>query len=330
MKKLYFTIMVLFGFLIFAFFKASTPKENNHIPSIGILQLTSHPALDEIHRGIIDTLKENGYVNKKNIKINFLNAENDQSNLNTMSNKFVNDHVDAAVGIATPSAQALKNATSNIPIVLGAVTNPKNSGLVKNNLHSGNNVTGVSDQAPIGQQLSLINKIMPDIKSIGIIYTSSDPSATIQMKQFKKLAEKRHLKVHVSSISSLNDLSQVTKSLVSNVDAIYIPTDNTVASGLNNIRQITTEAKVPIFPAAETMIADGGLATVGLSQYKIGQETGKMVVSIIKDKKDPKEMPIKFITKGKLILNQKQASKLGIKFPKQLVQEAKEKGEIIK
>lgn len=329
MKKLYGTISVIFAFLIIAFFSNNNHTKQNEIPRVGILQLMSHPALDEINHGINDSLKKAGYKDGKNINIEFLNAENDQSNLSTMSNQLIQKNSDVVVGIATPSAQSLANVTKKTPIILSGVTDPKGSGLVKDNVHTGNNVTGVSDQAPLDQQFELIHQIMPNLHDIGIIYTSSDPSATTQTRQFKKIAEQNHIKVHLASISSLNDLTQVTRSLIPNVQAIYIPTDNTVASGLNNIKSMTTEANIPVFPAAETMMKDGGLATIGLSQYDIGRESGKMIVAIIKHKKQPEKTPIKFIKKGKLIINLKQADKLHIQIPQKIIDKAKKQGEIL-
>lgn len=329
MKKLYGAVSIIFIFLVVAFFTTNTKAKHNNIPRIGVLQLMSHPALDEINRGIDDTLKKSGYKDGKNINIDFLNAENDQSNLSTMSNQLIQKNDDIVVGIATPSAQALANVTKKTPIVLSGVTDPKGSGLVKDNTHTGNNITGVSDQAPIKKQFELIHQIMPELKDIGIIYTSSDPSATTQMKQFKKVAEESRIKVHLGSISSLNDLTQVTRSLIPNVQAIYVPTDNTVASGLNNIKAITTQSKTPVFPAAETMMKDGGLATIGLSQYEIGRQTGKMIVDLLKNNKKPSNTPIKFIKDGKLIINMKQADALHIKIPQKLIDQAKKKGEIL-
>ncbi|GKQ43210.1 ABC transporter substrate-binding protein [Companilactobacillus sp. RD055328] len=330
MKKLYATIAIIISFLLVAFFTTNDTTKNNKIPRVGVLQLMSHPALDEINKGINDSLKKSGYENGKNIHIDYLNAQGDQSNLNTMSNQLLQKNADVLVGIATPSAQSLANVTKKTPIVLSGVTDPKKSGLVKNNIHTGNNITGVSDQAPLDQQFELIKKIMPELRNIGIIYTSSDPSATTQMKQFKKIAEANNIKVHLASISSLNDLTQVTRSLIPKVESIYIPTDNTVASGLNNIKDITTQANIPVFPAAETMMKDGGLATVGLSQYEIGRQSGEMIVDILKHNKQPNKTPIRFIKKGKLIINLKQAKALHMKLPQSVINEAEKKGEIIR
>ncbi len=220
MKRLYGLIAILVVFLGFAFVseshkEAATTKE---VPTVGILQLLSHPALDAIHKGIIHGLAEEGYHVGKNVKIDFQNAENDQSNLKTMSARFVNENADAMIGIATPAAQALANASSTTPVVLGAITDPEGAHLVKNNNHPGNNVTGVSDQAPLAAQLKLIQKIMPNMKTLGIIYTSSDDSATAQYHQFAALCKKEHVNLKAYSIANTNDLNQVSQEMVSQVE----------------------------------------------------------------------------------------------------------------
>lgn len=192
MKRLYGLIGILVLFLGFAFVheQQQDAAQQQAVPTVGILQLLSHPALDAIHKGIIHGLAEEGYHVGKNVKIDFQNAQNDQSNLKTMSARFVNEHAAAMIGIATPSAQALANASSKIPVVLGAITDPKGAKLVKDNQRPGNNVTGVSDQAPLAAQLNLMRKIMPNLKTVGIIYTSSDDSATAQYHQFVAICQK--------------------------------------------------------------------------------------------------------------------------------------------
>lgn len=331
MKRLYALIAIIVIFLGFAYVgEGGTGKPATVAkPTVGILQLMSHPALDAIHHGIIHGLKEEGYRPGKNIKIDFQNAQNDQSNLMTMSNRFVNEDADATIGIATPSAQALANATSKIPIVLGAVTDPQGAGLVKNNQRPGHNITGVSDQAPLKEQLGLIKQVMPKMKTLGIFYTSSDDSAAAQYKQFKTLCAQEHIRLKAYSISNTNDVDQVSQQMVQNVDAVYVPTDNTVASAMQTLIKNSNAAKIPVFPAVDTMVKSGGLATYSINQYKLGVLTGKMTAAILKGKK-PANTPVKFIRHGDLILNMKEAKRLGITFPSSLVKEAQKKGEIIK
>lgn len=329
MKRLYGLIAILVVFLGFAFVseshkEAATTKE---VPTVGILQLLSHPALDAIHKGIIHGLAEEGYHVGKNVKIDFQNAENDQSNLKTMSARFVNEDADAMIGIATPAAQALANASSTTPVVLGAITDPQGAHLVKNNNHPGNNVTGVSDQAPLAAQLKLIQKIMSNMKTLGIIYTSSDDSATAQYHQFAALCKKEHVDLKAYSIANTNDLNQVSQEMVSQVDAVYVPTDNTVASAMQTLVATATAKKVPVFPAVDTMVKAGGLATLSINQYKLGVTTGKMTAAILKGKK-PADTPIHFVRKGEMTINLKTAQKLGITLPDSVVKEAKQHGEV--
>lgn len=309
--------------------KDATPKKKD-IPTVGILQLMSHPALDAIHKGINAGLKENGYKVGKDVKIDFQNAQNDQSNLKSMSEKFVNEKVDAAVGIATPSAQALANATSSIPIVMGAITDPVAAKLVKSNEKPGGNITGVSDQAPIAAQLKLIRKVMPKAKTLGVIYTSSDASSQAQVKILEGLVAKQGFTLKKFSISSTNDLNQVAAQMATEVDAVFVPTDNTIASAMQTLVNATNAKNIPVFPTVDTMVKDGGLATVGLNQYQLGVETGKMVANILSGKSKPATTPVKFMTEGDLVINEKVAAKLGIKIPASLTTKAEKSGEVFK
>ncbi|GHP14506.1 ABC transporter substrate-binding protein [Lentilactobacillus fungorum] len=333
MKKNYLisgVILVLVAILGVAFFQEKQAQKPPAKPTVGILQLMSHPALDAIHRGIIHGLEEEGYRPGKNIQIDFQNAQNDQSNLKTMSTKFANEDADLSIGIATPSAQALANTINKKPVILGAITDPKGAGLVKNNQKPGGNITGVSDQAPLKEQLGLIKQIMPKLKTLGIIYTSSDDSAVAQYKKFAKLCQQERIPLKAYSIANTNDLTQVAEQAVRSVDAIYVPTDNTIAGAMQTLVGAANKSKVPVFPAVDTMVKAGGLATYGVDQYQLGVATGKMSAQILKGKRKPATTPIKFFRHGKLIINEKQASYLGIRIPATLLREAQQKGELIK
>ncbi|GAY73395.1 tryptophan ABC transporter substrate-binding protein [Lentilactobacillus kosonis] len=325
-------IIILLAFLGYAFFaeKSDLNANKEKTPTVGILQLMSHPALDSIHRGIVAGLKEEGYVPGKNIHIDFQNAQNDQSNLKTMSTKFANENADLSIGIATPSAQALANSISDRPVILGAITDPKGAGLVKNNQRPGGNITGVSDQAPLKRQLGLIKRLMPNLKTLGIIYTSSDDSAVAQYKMFKALCEQENVKLKAYSIANTNDLNQVAQQAVNSVDAIYVPTDNTIAGAISTLVGAAGQAGVPVFPAVDTMVKAGGVATYAVDQYQLGVATGKMSGEILKGKKKPSTTPIKYFKKGKLIINERAAKRFNIHIPASLMKEAQTKGEIVK
>lgn len=332
MKRLLATIFALFIFLGIAFFyptqnKTSTKKT----PVVGILQLMTHPALDSIHRGIIAGLKEKGYVVGKNLKIDYQNAQGDQSNLKSMSDRFKNENVDVMVGIATPAAQSLANVTSSTPIVMGAISDPVSAGLVKSlsNPKNNGNITGTQHVEPVRKQVQLIKKLMPNLNTIGVIYTSSDDSSTAEYKEFKHLAEDNGITVKTYTISSTNDIDQVSATMSSEVQAVYVPTDNTVASGIQTLLKNTNAANIPVFASVASMVKSGAVATYSVSQYDIGKLTGKIVAEILSGKK-PNQIAITHISKGNYSFNTTQAKKFGITIPKSLLKQAKIKGEIYK
>lgn len=330
MKRLIATIITIFAFLIAAFvIETNQTISRQKKPVVGILQTLSHPALDEIHRGIIQGLKDEGYVNGKNIQISFENAQGDQSNLKSMSDHFQNLNAAAVVGIATPAVQSLANESDNIPVIMGAVSDPVGTGLVKKLQHPGGKVTGVQDRQPIASQLQLIKTIMPSLKTIGVIYTSSDDSSTAEYKEFHQLARKAGITVRPYTITSTNDIEQVAQTMTQKVQAVYVPTDNTVASGIATLLKATNAAKIPVFPAADTMIKPGGLATRAVSQFDMGVLTGKMTAEILKGK-NPAATPVRRVTKYETVVNLKAAKQLGLQIPTSVIKATQKKGRIIK
>lgn len=325
MKKMIGFIICLTALLTVAFFttsndKATTEKDK---PIVGILQLTSHPALDLIYQGTVDALNEAGYIDGETMILDFQNAQGDQSNLNSMSTRFVSRGADVMVGIATPSAQALANSSQEIPIVLGAVTDPEGSGLVKSNEAPGGNITGVSDLTPIKEQFSLIKEILPEAQTIGILYSSSEDNSIVQSEQAIAIATEMGFDTQVMTVSSTNDVAQVGATLASQVDAIWVPTDNTIASAMNTLVTAADSNGIPIFPAVDTMVEEGGLATVGLDQYELGRLTGEMVVEILNGESNPATTPIRYLDQGEIIINEEKAKQLGITIPTHLLEQNK-------
>ncbi|MCC4400259.1 ABC transporter substrate-binding protein [Limosilactobacillus reuteri] len=270
-------------------------------PVVGILTMMHHPALDQIQKGVVAGLAEEGYQNGKNIKIEYQNANGDQGNLNTMANKLVNDHAKVIVGITTPACQALANATKDIPIVMGGIGDPVGAGLVKNERHPEGNVTGVHDVNPSEQQIALVKKFIPNIKTLGVIYTSSDTSSESQYQTMVKAAHKLHVNLKTYTIAGSMGV------LVKNADAV----------------------NKPVFPSADTMVKDGGVASISLSQYGQGKVAGKMAARILKGEK-PGQMAVNNYHHGEPVLNLKQARKLGIKVPADFQREAEQHGTVFK
>ena len=326
MKKVLAAFAAIYLFLAAALFINIKPAaQKSKEVRVGVLTLMRHPALDEIYRGYKAGLAKSGYK----VKIDYQNANNDQSNLKTMAEKLVNSQDQVLFGITTPSSQALANATKKKPIVLGAVTDPKGAGLVKNNKRPGGNITGVSDRAPIKQQLKLIQRFLPRLKTLGIIYTSSDSSAVSGYKQIVSYCKQMGINYKAYSISNSNDLNQVSQQMLTQVDAVIVPTDNTIAGAMQTLVKNANAAEKPVFPAAGTMVKDGGLATYSVDQYQLGLIGAKMTVQILQGKR-PGNMAIRYVEHGTPCLNLKEAKKLGTKVPASFLKEAKSKGIIYK
>ena len=302
-----------------------TKKVDNKEVKVGVLQLLSHPALDQIYKGLEDGLKKEGYEVGKNLKIDLQNAQGDQSNLASMGQKLVTDNNDILVGITTPATLSLSNATKDKPIIMGGITYPVEAGLIKAEDKPGNNITGVSDRTPIKQQLEIMKKVLPNMKKVGILYTASEDNAVKQAQEAEKLAKELGLEVKLASIANSNDIQQVTESLASEVDAIFVPIDNTIASAMATVVKVTDKFKIGVFPSADTMVADGGVLGLGVDQYQIGVQTAKVIVDVINGKK-PADTPIVLANEGVIYLNEAKAQELGIEIPATI----KEKAQIVK
>lgn len=330
MKRMMTFVGILIAFLAVAFFQENGPLSAQSKPRVGVLTLMHHPALDQIQKGVTAGLAEKGYHNGQNIQIDYQNAQGDQSNLKTMANKLVNEHSNVLVGITTPASQALANSTKKIPVVLGAVTDPKAAGLVQNFQRPGGNITGVSNLSPIAAQLQLIKEFLPHLKTLGVIYTSSDSSALAEHKVIVQKARQTKIPIKSYSISNSNDLNQVSQEMLQQVDAVMVPADNVIAGAMQTLIKNSDAVNKPVFPAVDTMVKQGGVATYGINQYKLGLIGGRLTAAILQGKKSPATTPIQYVRHGDPIVNVKQAQKLGLKIPPHFLKDAQTKGEVIK
>ena len=287
---------------------------------VGILQYVTHDALDEIHQGIIDGLEEAGYSGD-NIEITDMNAEGDQSKIQTMSKQLVNGKNDVLVGIATPAAQGLASATKEIPVVMGAISDPVGAKLVANMDKPEANVTGVSNQVPIKQTVELITDITPDAKTVGVLYASSEDNSASQVKEFKKEAEVAGLTVAEYAVPSTNEISTTMSVMSGKVDALFIPQDNTIASAFTTVVSAANSAKIPVYSSVDTMVEQGSIASVAQSQYDLGVETAKIVVKLLAGK-NVEEVPVKIVDSGTPIINLQAAKTLDITVPDSVLSEA--------
>ena len=277
---------------------------------IGVIQLTEHVALDAANDGFCDGLKEEGIE----ADIDQQNAQGDQSACDTIASKFVNDKKDLVLAIATPAAQAIAGKTTTIPICVTAVTDPAEAGLVDSNEAPGTNVTGTSDLTPVKEQIELLVQLIPNAKTVGILYCSAEDNSLFQAEIAKKEIEKQGMNYKVFTVSSTNEIQTVVESMVGKVDAIYIPTDNMLASGMSTVSMVATENKIPCIVGESGMVDNGGLATYGINYYNLGKITAKMASQILKGESVPEDMAIEYLAASdcELSVNKDIASELGI------------------
>ena len=285
--------------------KAEAPK------TIGIVQLVEHDALDAANRGITDALKERGVT----MKIDRQNAQADQSNLRNIAQRFVSHNYPLIFAIATPAAQTVANATSTTPIVATAVTDFAVAKLVKDNAKPGTNVTGSSDMNPIAAQTELLLKLVPNAKTVGTIYNSSEINSQLQIDILRKELEKHGVALAEATISSVNDIQQAAQSLVGKVDVMYVPTDNVVASSMPTLYRVTQAAKLAVVAGEAGMVKSGATATVAVDYYNLGKIAGNMGADILEGKAKPQDMPIRYQTEFKVVLNEPIVKELGLTVP---------------
>ncbi|MCL4881863.1 tryptophan ABC transporter substrate-binding protein [Streptococcus suis] len=324
-KNLLATIVALTVMVIAALFltqkEQSSQSASSEKVKIGVLQFVTHDSLDEIYKGIKAGLEEGGYTTTDNLEIDFMNAEGDQSQVQTMSKKLVDNGNELLIGIATPAAQGLANATTELPIIMGAVTDPVGANLVTDLKNPGGNITGVSDQTPVADAVSLIKEITPDAKTIGVLYSSNEDNSKIQVAKFKAAAEEAGYTVLEYAVASSNEIAATVEVASSKADVLFTPVDNTVASAFSTVVSVANKTKTPIFTSVEDMVEGGGIASVTLSQYDLGVATGKMAAKIL-DGANPEDTPVQIFNEGTVVVNQKVAKELGITLSDDVISKA--------
>ena len=283
---------------------------------IGISQFITHQSLDATREGFVDELAKQGYVEGKNIEIDLQNAQGEQRNLKTISQQLA-ESSDVVLAIATPSAQSLANTTQTTPVVFSAVTDPVSAKLVESREHPGGNVTGTSDQSSdaISTQINLIKKVLPKAKTIGILYTQSEPNSVVQKDEAKRLLEEKGFTVVEKTILDSNNVKAAAESLMTEVDMVFVPTDNIISSTMETVKQVSIKHKVPVFGGSTEMIAVGGLYNYGTNYEELGRQTARMLVRVLKGEK-PENIAVELPEKLELHTNQEMADALGIDISK--------------
>lgn len=308
-------IAVLLGSLIAASALVGCGSSSkNDMKQIGVLQLVQHAALDQANEGFIAGLKEKGYEDGKNIKIEQQNASGKIDTANQIAGQFVSNKKDLIFSIATPAVQAAYNATKDIPIVFTAVTDPVAAGIVKAWKSSETNVTGTSDEVNIDEQVQLFMKLVPNAKVLGFVYTTSEINSVNQLKVLKEIAPKYGLTIKEIGIANINEINQNLSSSIGSIDALYAPTDNNIAASYSLVGDICVKNSKPILGAEPAVVEQGGLVSKGIDYYELGKMAGYKAAEIL-DGKKPTDVQIEAMKELAITINTDVAKKFNITIP---------------
>lgn len=283
---------------------------------IAVVQVMQHGSLDAANQGFLDGLKERGYGTDK-ISVDQQNAQGDQSNLKTIASRFKSNRPDLICAISTPAAQAVANEIHDLPIIGCAITDFETAKLVKSNSRPETNVTGVNDRGPVEKQVDMGLKFLPAAKRLGLIYSSSEVNSQIQADQAKAHAASIGLAVVERTVSSVNDIQQAAESMVGQVDFIYVPTDNVIASSIPTLVKVTDPAKIPVFVGADSMAKDGALGSLSVDFYKSGVQAGHMAADVLDGKIKTQDAAVEDPEVLEVIINKKSAETLGLAIPEE-------------
>lgn len=280
---------------------------------IGITQIVAHPALDSAREGFKDAFKESG------LKVTFdeKNANGEIATANMIANNFVTEKVDLIYAIATSTAQSAAQATNKLPVVFSAITDPEAAGLIKEN------VTGISDRVNVKQQLELLLKLDSKIKKVGVIYNSSEQNSKVQVDDLKKAASELGITIVEKSVTQVSEIPQASEALVKSSDALYLPTDNLVASVVNLITEKAIAAKKIAFGAESAHVKGGALITQGIDYYEMGKEAGKIAIEILKNGKKTSDISFKKMDLNDIVINNKTLTAIGISLPEDIKSKVK-------
>lgn len=295
----------------------ASAKGEDDVYKIGICQQLEHQALDAATEGFKAALVEK--LGEDKVEFDYQNAQGEQANCATIATKFVNSDVDLIMANATTALQACAAATADIPIVGTSVTDYEAAGVVESNEAPGRNVTGTSDLAPIGKQVELLLQLVPDVKKVGILYCSAEANSVFQADMAEETLKENNVEYERYTVADSNDIQQVVTGMIETCDAIYIPTDNTLANNMEGVKNITVPAGIPIVCGEENMCAVGGLATLSISYYDLGYSTGLMAYEILVNGKQPSEMPVQYAEKTITKYNADIAKALEMVMPEDMI-----------
>ncbi|WP_432736617.1 ABC transporter substrate-binding protein [Maridesulfovibrio sp. FT414] len=311
MKKILLFLVLLFMVTVPVIHSAQTY-------TVSISQIVEHPSLDAMREGFKNRLKEAGIDVIYNEHI----AQGNQATNVQIANQIKGEKPDLVLTITTPSSQAVAQKIKDIPVLFTGVTDPVAAGLVKSLMLPGKNITGMTDMSPVLRQVELIKEFMPEIKTLGTIYNAGEANSVVLTELLKEVCKDFGIKVEEASIANSSDVYQAAKSLVGRCDAIYIPLDNTVVSGLEAAIKVCRQNKLPIFSADTDSVERGTVAAIAVDYYRMGLQTADMAARILSKNAKPADMPVETLQNLRLFVNENAAAQMGISIPKQVMDRA--------
>lgn len=321
-KVLVLLLVVLFAAGLMLTGCSSTDASQEKVYKVGLLQLVEHPSLDYVRTGMLEAIKDNGFIDGKNIIIDYQNAQNDQSTMDTIAKKFVADNVDLIITITTPATIVAAANTTSIPIVFGAVTDPVAARVVESLEKPNTNVTGVSDLNPFDAQFEMMQKVVPHAKKIGIVYNTSEVNSQVQVEKAQEYAAKLGYEIITAPVTNSSEVLQAAQTLAGKkIDAFYVITDNTVATSINSLSQVAIDNKIPTIVAEDSQVEGGCLISIGIDYVIHGYQAGEMAVRVLRGE-NPAEIPVEFQKDLKVVINRSTQEALGIDLPEEYTEKA--------
>jgi putative tryptophan/tyrosine transport system substrate-binding protein len=320
MRRSWFRMMGVMTFALCAVASANspTPVLAAEMKNVAIMTMVDTPQLLEVKEGLLKGLTARGYVEGKNLKVDFKSAQGNFGTAQQIARQFVGDAPDVIVAITTPVSQAVVAATKDLPVVFTTVTDPVSAKIVSSNTHPGGNVSGVSDLVPTELQINLVREVVPGLKTLGLVYDSSQDSARATANSIKAIAPKLGLTIIEAPAMGVNNVASATQSLVGRVDAIFVPNDTIVYAAFETVVKVAQDAHVPLFSAERRSVQRGSIGTVGFDFGQMGVQTADMVDKVLKGAK-PGDMDVvymKDVPNGiGLYLNKASAEKMGVTIP---------------
>lgn len=291
------------------------------IAKVSISQIIDHPDLNAAHKGLVDGLKAHGYENGKNLELISQVADGKPAQAAKIARELVSQNPHVLVGIATPSSQALVSATRMIPIVFTAVTDPVGARLVRRLENPGRNVTGLSDLSPVHQHVALIQQLLPDVDSVGVVYNPGESNAVALVSMLKSAAREHNLALHAEQVFTIEDVEEKTRIVAAKSDVVYAMTDNTVASAIDDLIQAANDQNTPVFAGTTAYVKKGAVLGAGLDYYQIGLETAEYVAAILEGEK-PGKLDVKTPNRSALKVNLEALKKFRITVPSSILNQA--------